>query len=165
MVCYFTVKKNVMQQAKHFYTLCFRETVQYSSEFVAKGKLSTHCPHLLSETHPWDGCCDQQTRQQQWRDPVALPGWVETCKTTVEDVSMVLAYHKTNNLQFYLFLWNDLFVYFQSQCDLHSLIQVMMTVFSEVPPLRMCLNPEDCEYSFLVYSHHLINFSQPYRAV
>ncbi|XP_051545827.1 tumor susceptibility gene 101 protein [Myxocyprinus asiaticus] len=30
-----------------------------------------------------------------------------------------------------------------TQCDLHSLIQVMMTVFSEVPPLCMCLDPED----------------------
>ncbi|XP_073688310.1 tumor susceptibility gene 101 protein isoform X2 [Garra rufa] len=31
-----------------------------------------------------------------------------------------------------------------TQCDLHSLIQVMMAVFSEVPPLRMRLYPEDC---------------------
>uniref|UniRef100_A0A8C1VAF5 Tumor susceptibility 101a n=1 Tax=Cyprinus carpio TaxID=7962 RepID=A0A8C1VAF5_CYPCA len=36
-----------------------------------------------------------------------------------------------------------------TQCDLHSLIQVMKAVFSEVPPLRMCLYPEECEYSFL----------------
>ncbi|XP_052399418.1 tumor susceptibility gene 101 protein isoform X2 [Carassius gibelio] len=30
------------------------------------------------------------------------------------------------------------------QCDLHSLIQVMKVVFSEVPPLRICLYPKDC---------------------
>uniref|UniRef100_A0A8C2IRF6 Zgc:123278 n=1 Tax=Cyprinus carpio TaxID=7962 RepID=A0A8C2IRF6_CYPCA len=30
-----------------------------------------------------------------------------------------------------------------TQCDLHSLIQVMKAVFSEVPPLRMCLYPEE----------------------
>ncbi|XP_016370108.1 tumor susceptibility gene 101 protein [Sinocyclocheilus rhinocerous] len=30
-----------------------------------------------------------------------------------------------------------------TQCDLHSLIQVMKAVFSEVPPLRMRLYPED----------------------
>ncbi|KAI2648169.1 hypothetical protein H4Q32_018193 [Labeo rohita] len=31
-----------------------------------------------------------------------------------------------------------------TQCDLHSLIQVIMAMFSEVPPLRMRLYPEDC---------------------
>ncbi|KAL1247830.1 hypothetical protein QQF64_023206 [Cirrhinus molitorella] len=30
-----------------------------------------------------------------------------------------------------------------TQCDLHTLIQVMMVMFSEVPPLRMRLYPED----------------------
>ncbi|XP_043083406.1 tumor susceptibility gene 101 protein [Puntigrus tetrazona] len=30
-----------------------------------------------------------------------------------------------------------------TQCDLHSLIQVMRTVFSELPPLRLRLYPED----------------------
>lgn len=30
-----------------------------------------------------------------------------------------------------------------TQCDLHSLIQVMKAVFSEVPPLRLRLYPED----------------------
>ncbi|KAK9952563.1 hypothetical protein ABG768_018395 [Culter alburnus] len=38
------------------------------------------------------------------------------------------------------------------QCDLHSLIQVMMTVFSEVPPLRMCLDPEDLSSAHTVHS-------------
>lgn len=86
----------------------------------------------------------------------------------LEYATMVLAYHKTNNfnfISFYEMIFVCLWVYLQKQCDLHSLIQVMMTVFSEVPPLRMCLDPEDCEYSFLVYSHHPINFSQLYRAV
>ncbi|KAK7117928.1 hypothetical protein R3I94_023219 [Phoxinus phoxinus] len=44
------------------------------------------------------------------------------------------------------------------QCDLHGLIQVMMTVFSEIPPLRMCLNPGDSSsaheiQSFEQFSH------------
>lgn len=69
-------------QTKHFYMLCFRETLQYSSESVAEGKLSAHCAHLLCETHAGDGDRDQQTRQQRWRDPDALPGRVETCEST-----------------------------------------------------------------------------------
>lgn len=84
----FTVKNDYyyiclrMQRTKHFYTLCFREMLQYSSEVVAEGKLSTHCAHLLCEAHTGDGDRDQQTHQQQWRDPDALPGRVETCEST-----------------------------------------------------------------------------------
>lgn len=57
----------------------------------------------------------------------------------------------TKHLQFSVFMkWFACFGFFlQTQCDLHSLIQVMKAVFSEVPPLRMCLYPEECEYSFL----------------
>lgn len=71
--------------------------------------------------------------------------------------TIVLTSNNTNNLQFYLFLWNYLLVLggLQTQCDLHSLIQVIMAMFSEVPPLRMRLYPEDCEYSFLIHSHKL----------
>ncbi|XP_067293378.1 tumor susceptibility gene 101 protein [Pseudorasbora parva] len=43
------------------------------------------------------------------------------------------------------------------QCDLHGLIQVMMTVFSEVPPLRMCLDLEDS--SSAPKAHTLEEFS------
>ncbi|XP_016097446.1 tumor susceptibility gene 101 protein-like [Sinocyclocheilus grahami] len=39
-----------------------------------------------------------------------------------------------------------------TQCDLHSLIQVMKAVFSEVPPLRMRLYPEDCDYIRVLFS-------------
>ncbi|XP_056108087.1 tumor susceptibility gene 101 protein isoform X1 [Rhinichthys klamathensis goyatoka] len=38
------------------------------------------------------------------------------------------------------------------QCDLLGLIQVMMTVFSEIPPLRMCLDPEDSRSAHKVQS-------------
>lgn len=79
----------------------------------------------------------------------------------LEDGTMVFACHYTNDLQFSVCLG----VYLQPQCDLHGLIQVMMTVFSEIPPLRMCLDPEDCEYSFPVYSLHPIHFSHVNIAV
>lgn len=78
----------------------------------------------------------------------------------LEDATMVFACHYTNDLQFSVCLG----IYLQPQCDLHGLIQVMMTVFSEIPPLRMCLDLEDCEYSFPVYSLHPIHFSHVNRA-
>lgn len=141
-----------MQQTKHFYMLCFRETLQYPSESVAEGKLSAHCTHLLCETHAGDGDRDQQTRQQLWRDPDALPGRVETCETTAWAGCNGFGppQYKASTVFCIFMKWFACFGFFlQTQCDLHSLIQVMKAVFSEVPPLRMCLYPEECEYSFL----------------
>ncbi len=48
------------------------------------------------------------------------------------------------------------------QCDLHSLIQVMKAVFSEVPPLRLRLYPEDCEYHKLLISVWAASLLKPF---
>ncbi len=101
-------ERDYYNMSKHLHTSCCSATLQYSSEFVAEGKLSLLCAPLLREAHAGDGDRDQQTHQQRWRDPDALPGRVETCES--EHAAVVLTCRNT-------VLWSDLLVCILYRCS------------------------------------------------
>lgn len=125
------------------------------------GKLPSNSSHLLCKTHMWDDGPERKVCVQQWWNPAALLGRLEKSKKwkNVFSVYFFLGqmFKETNKRIWVKVSWKGTWTWIflqlhevtetscfllKGECDLVSLLQVMVAVFGEFPPVAMRPYPE-----------------------
>lgn len=102
---------------------------------MAAGYISLQSSYMFCEAHQCDDDQDRQTHRRQRQDLPAIPARMETCTTQNDFILISRFFLMSHRMKRSCFMLFSFLLAPQPQSDLYGLIQVMIVVFGEEPPV------------------------------